>query len=96
MPQVLGSGKIAQFETIAAPGAGLWLAILASILCIVGLYYHRKAYKPLVEAAEQWAVGARAELDDFTGVLRPLCVLVAGRAAAAGGAGCGPGAAARR
>jgi uncharacterized membrane protein len=47
---VLGSGKIAQFETIASPGAGLWLAIIASILCIVGLYYHRKAFKPLVEA----------------------------------------------
>lgn len=51
VPKVLGSGKIAQFETIASPGAGLWLAILASILCIVGLYFHRQAYKPLVEAA---------------------------------------------
>jgi hypothetical protein len=50
VPKVLGSGKIAQFETIASPGAGLWLAIIASILCIVGLYYHRKAFKPLVEA----------------------------------------------
>jgi len=50
VPKVLGSGMIAQFETIAAPGIGLWLAIIASILCIVGLYFHRKAYKPLVEA----------------------------------------------
>jgi copper chaperone NosL len=49
VPKVLGSGKIAQFETVAAPGTGLWLAIIASILCIVGLYYHRKAFKPLVE-----------------------------------------------
>ena len=51
VPQVLGRGMIAQFETIARPGIGLWLAIIASILCIVGLYYHRKAYKPLVEAS---------------------------------------------
>jgi hypothetical protein len=50
VPKVLGSGKIAQFETIASPGIGLWLAVGASILCIIGLYYHRKAYKPLVEA----------------------------------------------
>jgi hypothetical protein len=49
VPKVLGSGKIAQFETVATPGIGLWLAIIASILCIVGLYYHRKAFKPLVE-----------------------------------------------
>lgn len=52
VPKVLGSGMIAQFETIAMPGMGLWLAIAASILCIVGLYFHRKAYKPLVEASE--------------------------------------------
>jgi copper chaperone NosL len=52
IPKVLGRGIIAQFETVAAPGLGLWLAIFASILCIVGLYYHRKAYKPLVEATD--------------------------------------------
>lgn len=51
VPKVLGRGMIAQFETIARPGIGLWLAIIAAILCLVGLYYHRKAYKPLVEAA---------------------------------------------
>ncbi|MCP4424052.1 MAG: cytochrome C [Chloroflexi bacterium] len=49
VPIVLGRGKIAQFETIAAPTIGLYLAILASILVIVGLYFHRKAYKPLVD-----------------------------------------------
>ena len=51
VPSVLGSGKIAQFETVATPGTGLYLALLASILIIVGLYYHRKAYKPLVADA---------------------------------------------
>ena len=50
VPTVLGRGVIAQFETIALPGIGLYLAILASILVIIGLYFHRKAYKPLVDA----------------------------------------------
>jgi hypothetical protein len=50
VPLVLGRGVIAQFETIARPGTGWWLALGAAILCIVGLYYHRKAYKPLVDA----------------------------------------------
>lgn len=52
VPTVLGRGIIAQFETVALPGAGLYLAILASILCVVGLYFHRKAYKPLVDQLE--------------------------------------------
>lgn len=50
VPRVLGVGKIAQFSTDAGPAAGLWLAILASILILAGLYFHRRAYKPLVEA----------------------------------------------
>jgi hypothetical protein len=49
VPTVLGRGIIAQFETVATPGTGLYLAIIASILSVVGLYFHRKAYKPLVE-----------------------------------------------
>lgn len=52
VPSVLGRGVIAQFETVATPGIGLYLAILASILVVVGLYFHRKAYKPLVEEVE--------------------------------------------
>ena len=49
VPIVLGKGNIAQFETVGTPGAGLYLAFLASLLAVVGLYFHRKAYKPLVE-----------------------------------------------
>ena len=52
VPTVLGRGIIAQFETIATPGTGLYLAIIASILCVVGLYFHRKAYKPLVDIGQ--------------------------------------------
>jgi hypothetical protein len=49
VPPILGTGKLAQFETIAAFEIGLWLAFLSSILIMVGLYYHRKAFKPLVD-----------------------------------------------
>ncbi len=52
VPSVLGSGLIAQFKTVATPGLGLYLAFVASILCIVGLYFHRKAYKPLVDGEQ--------------------------------------------
>jgi hypothetical protein len=48
VPPVLGTGKIAQFSTTAQPGVGLWLAIVASGLILVGLWFHRRAYKPLV------------------------------------------------
>lgn len=53
VPRVLGVGKIAQFSTEAGPAAGLWLAFASSLLILVGLYFHRRAYKPLVTAAER-------------------------------------------
>ncbi|VAW42852.1 hypothetical protein MNBD_CHLOROFLEXI01-853 [hydrothermal vent metagenome] len=57
VPLVLGKGNIAQFETMGLPGTGLYLAFLASALVVVGLYFHRQIYKPLVER-EQAAVEA--------------------------------------
>jgi hypothetical protein len=51
IPPVLGEGVIAQFRTVSVPAAGLWLAFGASALILVGLYFHRRAYKPLVEKA---------------------------------------------
>lgn len=50
VPPVLFEGKIAQFSTWAEPAAGLWLAMSASLLILAGLFFHRRAYKPLVEA----------------------------------------------
>jgi copper chaperone NosL len=55
-PPVLGAGAIGQFRTIAYPGAGLVLSCCASVLVITALFFHRRAYKPLVEA--QQAAGA--------------------------------------
>jgi len=47
-PPVLGTGVIGQFKTVAEPGFGLILAAVASMVVIVGLFFHRRAYKPLV------------------------------------------------
>lgn len=49
-PPIFGPAEIAQFDTWALPGFGLILAVIASVLVAAGLYYHRKAYKPLIEA----------------------------------------------
>lgn len=48
VPPILGSGMVGQFETIATFQIGLWMAFLAVILILAGLYYQRRAYKPLV------------------------------------------------
>ena len=48
-PPLLGRGVIGQFETHARMGVGLQLAILCSGLVVVGLWLHRRAYKPLTE-----------------------------------------------
>ena len=50
VPPILGEGMVAQFVTVAELQIGMYLAILASILILVGLYFHRRAYKPLVDA----------------------------------------------
>lgn len=49
VPPVLGTGKVGQFETVASFEIGLWMAFLAVILILAGLFYQRRAYKPLVE-----------------------------------------------
>jgi len=48
VPPILGVGQIAQFKTTAVWETGLYLSIAASVLILIGLYLHRKAYKPLV------------------------------------------------
>ncbi len=52
VPPVLGEGLVGQFKTIASPDSGLYLAFFASFLILVGLYFHRRAYKPLVDEME--------------------------------------------
>jgi hypothetical protein len=66
-PPLLGEGIIGQFRTLAEFGPGLWLAFAALLVVVVGLWFHRAAYKPIIDArrrvAGQAAVagaGARA------------------------------------
>ena len=59
-PPVLGTGGIGQFQTTALPGPGLILATTAGVLVIIGLYFHRRAYKPLFRAAKARSAGATA------------------------------------
>ncbi len=49
VPQILGTGKVAQFKTIAIWDSGLWMAFTASALIALGIFFHRRAYKPLLD-----------------------------------------------
>jgi hypothetical protein len=49
IPPVLWTGTIAQFSTVPRLLSGFWLAMWASGLILVGLFFHRRAYKPLVD-----------------------------------------------
>ena len=48
-PPVFGPAKIAQFDTLALPHIGLLLAMAASVAVGVGLWHHRKVFKPLID-----------------------------------------------
>ena len=52
VPPILGEGLVGQFRTIAEFQIGLYMAFLASFIIIVALYFHRRAFKPLVEKME--------------------------------------------
>ncbi|GAP62556.1 hypothetical protein ARMA_0979 [Ardenticatena maritima] len=53
VPPIYGEGYVGQFKTIATFENGFYLALLASILILAGLYFHREAYKPLVEQMQR-------------------------------------------
>lgn len=55
-PPILGRGEIAQFATIAQFEIGFYLAITAVFIVLIGLWFHRAAYKPVVEARKRVAV----------------------------------------
>jgi len=51
-PTILGEGIIGQFRTVAFADFGLLMASAASVLILVGLFFQRRAYKPLVDAEQ--------------------------------------------
>lgn len=48
VPTVIGEGGIGQFKTYAEFGTGYWLAVACAGLVVVGFFFHRRAYRPLV------------------------------------------------
>jgi hypothetical protein len=52
-PTMIGDGTIGQFSTTGSLQSGFYLAALGSLVILVGLYFHRRAYKPLVEAQQR-------------------------------------------
>ncbi|MDQ7029918.1 MAG: cytochrome C [Ardenticatenia bacterium] len=61
VPPLVGEGRVGQFRTVAGLGSGFYLAALASFLILVGLYFHRRAYKPLVEGRVEARDGHQAD-----------------------------------
>ena len=51
VPPILGEGTIAQFKVLAIWESGLFMAAGASVLIALGIFFHRKAYKPLLDEA---------------------------------------------
>jgi hypothetical protein len=49
-PPLVGSGAIGQFGTFSTLETGFYLAVLAAIVTLIGLYFHRRAYRPVLEA----------------------------------------------
>lgn len=55
-PPILGIGTVGQFGTTARFEVGFYCAIASVVVVLVGLWFHRAAYKPLVEARQRVAV----------------------------------------
>ena len=51
-PTILGEGVIGQFKTVAFADFGLLVASAASVLILIGLFFQRRAYKPLTDDRE--------------------------------------------
>jgi len=49
-PVLLGEGRVGQFTTTAGLEPGYLLAVLGAATVVIGLYFHRRAYKPLYDA----------------------------------------------
>lgn len=52
-PPLVGEGGIGQFGTYSSLEVGFWLAVMAAIVTLIGLYFHRRAYKPVLEAKKR-------------------------------------------
>lgn len=66
-PKIFGSSKIGNFTTDARPAIGLVIAVVAALVAMAGLWFHRRAYKPLIdELALETAAGHLDAADPAT------------------------------
>lgn len=61
-PPIVGEGKVGQFGTIASFEIGFYLALAAVVVVLVGLWFHRAAYKPIVDARQKIAARVSDEV----------------------------------
>lgn len=52
-PPLWGEGKVGQFGTVANFEIGFYLVIAAVLVVLIGLWFHRSAYKPLADARKR-------------------------------------------
>lgn len=52
-PPLLGEGAVGQFGTVASFEIGFHLALAAVLVALLGLWFHRAAYKPIVDARKK-------------------------------------------
>jgi hypothetical protein len=60
-PPIVGMGKVGQFGTHANFEIGFYLALLAVLVSLIGLYFHRRAYKPVADARKKMLEQKQAE-----------------------------------
>ena len=52
-PPLFGVGTVGQFGTVANVEIGLWLACVSVVVVLIGLWFHRAAYKPIIDARKR-------------------------------------------
>jgi hypothetical protein len=52
-PPIMGEGMVGQFGTVSSFQPGLYLSFAACAVILVGLWFHRRAYKPVVDAQKK-------------------------------------------
>lgn len=52
-PPLIGEGKVGQFGTIASFEIGFYFVLASVVVVLIGLWFHRAAYKPLAEARKR-------------------------------------------
>ena len=60
-PPIVGMGKVGQFGTIASFEMGFYVSLLAVVVMLIGLYFHRRAYKPVADARKKVSAQHTAE-----------------------------------